>query len=191
MGAQLRGTDGAPAVASVEPDIPISGDEPLDEISRILAGLVKKDRQQAQGASFELDVRREFLRAFAEACDKEVRPAMDAVLLRLQRGGGGGVIEAQIGDDRYPDARLRLWMSLEGEITGPPHPDRHPYLQLDADADERRINVTEGDMSDQSGAPTSRRTDRWTISDLTGERVTREILSIVRRSAQASASSEG
>jgi hypothetical protein len=36
-------------------------------------------------------------------------------------------------------------MSLQGAIIEGPRSDRHPYLQLDADADIRTIRLTEGE----------------------------------------------
>jgi hypothetical protein len=155
----------------------------LDEIERILKELVKQDRRSSERAAYEDDVKRTFLADFAHACDHEVRPAMEAVLDRLQRSGGGGVIETNSGGDpRIRSARIALWMSLEGEILDHPHPDRHPYLQFEADPGRRRVDVSEGDMS-HSPATSGGRADVWTLAELTSERVTHELLTIVRRSA--------
>jgi hypothetical protein len=75
-------------------------------------------------------------------------------------------------------------MSLQGEISGAPRLDRHPYLQLDADVDNRTIRVTEGDNWQGRGASHSSSAGSWRPADVTRAVVTKELLAIVRRSAQ-------
>ena len=71
---------------------------------------------------------------------------MEAVLDRLRQYGGDGlIVEHPGGEARVSTPRLTLWMSLQGEISGAPRLDRHPYLQLDADVENRMIRLTEGD----------------------------------------------
>lgn len=125
---------------------PVGGD-PLAEIDTILAELTQRDRQSAEYSAHQLDVEQGFLVEFRKACQHEVRPAMEAVLQRLKRNGGGGVIEAhEGGEPRAPTPRLVLWMSLEGELAGEPRADRHPYLQLDAEVSKQQVEVSEGTM---------------------------------------------
>lgn len=123
---------------------------------------------------------------FAAACETDVLPAMGAVLERLrQLGGDGLIVEHPGGETRFPNRRLTLWMSLKGEIVGEPREDRHPYLQLEADVEQRKVQVNEGDMWRGGGGHSSGRAGLWEVSDLTRQRVTEELLAIARRAAGA------
>ena len=120
---------------------------PLAEIDAIVARVALKNREAAESSARTVDEREEFISAFRTACQTELRPAMQAVLERLQSAGGGGVIEEHPGGEpRFPAPRLTLWMSLAGEITGTPRVDRCPYLEIEADVAKRRAQVSEGDM---------------------------------------------
>jgi hypothetical protein len=121
---------------------------------------------------------------FAKACAAEVRPAMDAVVSRLQQLGGGGAVEEHSGTEvRFRSPRVTLWMSLKGDIVGEPRLDRYPYLQLEADVERRKVQVDEGDMWRGAGGHSSGRVATWDVSELTGAKVTGELLAIARRAA--------
>ena len=112
---------------------------------------------------------------------------MEAVLDRLRQYGGDGLIEEHPGGEaRVSTPRLTLWMSLQGEISGAPRLDRHPYLQLDADVDNRMIRLTEGDNWQGGGAAHLGSTGTWKPADVTRALVIEELLAIVRRSAHIS-----
>lgn len=131
-----------------------------------------------------LDEQEEFATGFRTACQTEVRPAMQAVLERLQSTGGGGIIEGHPGGEpRFPGPSLTLWMSLAGEIVGAPRADRCPYLEIEADVAKRRAQVSEGDMWLGGGGGRSGRAAQWQLPELTYERVVQELLSIARRAA--------
>ncbi len=106
----------------------------LAELDSLVARIANKDRESAERTADFLEAQEKFVAAFHNVCEREVRPAMQAVLERLQHAGGGGVIEEHSGGEpRFPEPGLTLWMSLKGGIAGGPRPDRHPYLQLAAD----------------------------------------------------------
>ncbi len=109
---------------------------------------------------------------------------MEAVLRQLEHSGGAGIIEEHgAGEARVRYPRLMLWMSLEGDIDGIPRYDRNPYIQFDADHVKREVQVSEGDMWLGSGGNRSGPVGVWQLSELTSDRVTQELLTIVRRSA--------
>jgi hypothetical protein len=166
----------------VEAPVGRGGDELLAEIDSLLEDLSRRDLQYAAGAASALDARQVFLTDFVTRCEQEARPAMTAVLERLQRDGGGGLIEEHPGGEaRFTTPRLTLWMSLQGQIVGSPRQDRHPYLQLEADAEEREVRVSEGDMwRGRDGH--SGRMGSWQLDEITRERTTGELLAIIRRS---------
>jgi len=158
--------------------------DPLAGFGPILAAVAQRDRDSAEVTADRLDAGKKFLDDFAAACEKEVRPAMDAVLERLRQLGGGGLVEEHPGGEaRFRSPRLALWMSLKGEIVGEPRLDRYPYLLLEADVEGRKVQVDEGDMWRGAGGNTSGRVGVWELSDLTRQRVTEELLAIARRAA--------
>lgn len=170
---------------------PADSDE-LAEIDVILGAVAQRDRQSAEDAAHVVEVERDFLAGFEAACTESVKPAMKAVLERLERNGGSGLIEEHRGvGTRVSTPRLTLWMSLEGEIAGTPRQDRHPYLQLDADIAEESIQVSEGDMWRGTGGGRSGRVQPWKLTDISYERIIRELLSIIRRSAPHVGTEEG
>ena len=160
------------------------GTDPLAELGPILAAVAQRDREAADLATERAELAQRFLDDFAMVCVKEVRPAMGAVLDRLQQLGGDGLIEEHPGGEaRYQEPRIALWMSLMDKIVGEPRPDRYPYLLLKADAQSRRVQVDEGDMWRGAGGYFSGRVGAWETTELTRERVTEELLAIAHRAA--------
>jgi hypothetical protein len=152
-------------------------------LDTILAEVAQRDLQSAADSARVLDRQHQFLGEFTAVCQQVIRPAMQAVLERLERDGGGGAIrEHPGGEPRFGSPSLILWMSLEGEIDGEPRPDRHPYLQLDANVSGGEVHVFEGDMWRGRGGNRSGRIGTWQLSDITADRVTTELLSIAHRS---------
>lgn len=159
-------------------------DDPLAEVDQILEQQEVRVRQVADRTDLEKVRRQQFLDDFATVCEREVRPAMEAVLDRLERDGGGGFIEEHAGGaPRYHLPQLTLWMSLRGEIPGPGREDRYPYLRLDADASRGCVQVREGDMWQGGGTNKSGRAGTWQLSDVSRDLVERTIVDILRRSA--------
>jgi hypothetical protein len=140
------------------------------------------DRESAAAATARAELGRKFLDDFAETCAQEIRPAMNAVLKRLQQLGGDGLIEEHPGGEaRFEKPRITLWMSLKDKIVGQPRLDRHPYLLFQADVESQKVKVDEGDMWRGAGGNFSGRVGVWEITELTHDRVTKELLSIARR----------
>ena len=162
-----------------------SGVDPLSGFDAVQAAVAQKTRQSAEHSAHELDDQQDFVVDFETVCQREVRPAMQAVLERLHRNGGGGTIEEHPGGEaRVRTPRLTLWMSLEGEIEGLARPDRHPYLQLDADVAERQVEISEGDMWRGAGGGHSGRIGSWQLSDVHYDRIVDELLNIAHRSGR-------
>ena len=119
-----------------------------------------------------------FLNDFREISGRVIKPAMEAVVQRLQRDGGDEMIW-----DGEPDAmhrpRVILWMSLKGKDDGPPRQDLNPYLQLDVDTPHRRIDIWEGDTWEHAGV--SRATTPWHLTDISTESVNRRVMGILDR----------
>jgi len=119
---------------------------------------------------------------FSAACSAEIRPAMQAFLDRIRKRGGGGFVEereANAADGVAPG--ITLWMSLFGDIIGSPHPDQHPFLQLDLDAAQRQVLVAAGHM--WQGRDTSGRVGSWDLAEITSDTVTEELLAVLRKAA--------
>ena len=104
---------------------------------------------------------------FSTACREQILPAMQKFLERLRMNGGGGLLEEHEGVQEAGVApRIRLWMSLSGELIGRPRHDQHPYLQLDYDVSpDSRCNVAEGDM--WKGHGTSGPVGVWSAGEIT------------------------
>jgi hypothetical protein len=161
-----------------------TADEVLAAFGPVLAAVAQRDRDSAELSAERLEVGQKFLADFASACEAEVKPAMNAVLQRLRQLGGDALVEEHPGGEaRFTKPRIALWMSLEGEV-GVPRLDRHPYLLLEADAEARKVQVDEGDKWRGAGGNSSGRAGTWEVSELTGERVLRELLAIVQRAAR-------
>ncbi len=104
---------------------------------------------------------------------------MQAFLERMRANGGGGLLEERSGVQRTGvAARIRLWMSLSGEIIGRPRRDQHPYLQLDLDVVEQRVNLVEGDKSKGRGGAGP--VGSWAVSEITGPLVTQSLIDVLR-----------
>ena len=101
---------------------------------------------------------------------------------RLNGHGGGGLVEERPAEGRHGQ-RVTLWMSLDGPVAVPPRVDRNPYIQLDVDVLWRRVTVWEGDMWHKLGA--SRRTEPFTLEELTTESVTERAVGVLRRTVTA------
>ena len=162
------------------------GDDPLAEIDQLMQKRLDDEQQSAdQSAQIDAD-RSKFAAEFTQACDQRVRPAMEAILDRLRRNGGGGSIEERPEDlTRHQSHRLTLWMSLRDEITGTPRQDRHPYLQLDANIDRRQVTISEGDMWNGHGGNRSGRVGDRPLAEITDTLITAEALAILRRSVHS------
>jgi len=161
-----------------------TGDRRLAEIDTILAALTRRDRSSAEEAATTLNAQGTFMTDFMSVCQTEVRPAMTAVLERLRSDGGDGQIEEHPGGEaRFSTPRLTLWMSLQGPIEGAPRPDRHPYLQFDAEVIDREVKVTEGDMWRGGGGGHSGPVGAWRLPEITQDRVVQELLTVMRRAA--------
>ncbi len=177
-----------PERASSEPKTDVSTDDPSEDpfsqIDEILDERKERLLEASDRSAAEDSRRLEFLDSFAKLCDHVVRPAMEAVLVRLRRDGGGGLIEEHPGGEpRYRMPQLTLWMSLEGDVAGHGREDRYPYLRLDADATKRKVQVAEGDMWQGGGTHSSGRIGSWQLSEITADLVEHTIVDILRRSA--------
>ncbi len=156
--------------------------DPLAEIDQLMQNRLRQEQEAADRSAQKETDRSDFAAEFTSICEQRVRPAMEAILERLRRNGGGGVIEERPDDaGQHHTHRLTLWMSFRGEITGAPRQDRHPYLQLDADVDKRSVTVSEGDMWQGHGGNRSGKFAEWQLVEITAARVTQETLAIIRR----------
>ncbi len=162
--------------------VPAGGQDPLVEIDELMQKELREEQDAAdRSAQLQTD-RADFVAEFTKVCDQQVRPAMEAILGRVGRNGGGGLIEERPEDVfQHRTHRLTLWMSFRDEITGAPRQDRHPYLQLDANVGSRSVTVSEGDMWRGHGGSRSGKCDDWQVAEITAARVINEILAIIRR----------
>jgi hypothetical protein len=164
----------------------VSSDDPLAPIDEIEQSWIDHERRRAEEEERVLVARSEFSMDFTRRFEADVRPAMEAIIDRLQADGGGGVIVERPADEsRGFTHRFTLWMSLLGEIEGAPREDRHPYLRLDADVDKRRVVVWEGDLWCNRPKGTSRKVTEWTLQEMDGTHVEREAIEILRRSTDS------
>jgi hypothetical protein len=176
----------APAVGSGPGSSPLpSGvaESPPSSVFAIDEIVDRWSRLRQEGVDRESEAKAErghFLEDFGAITDSVIRPAMQAAADRLNKDGGGGLIEEH-KDDPVHRLRIILWMSLEGAITGTPRQDLNPFLQLDADPGLRKIEIWEGDMWEKEGS--SRSTSPWELSEISTEGVTERILEILRRAA--------
>jgi hypothetical protein len=154
----------------------------LAEVDHIFAvrsqAMADSRQQQSQVDSAEIRLHEEF----QSVCTDTVRPAMQAFLERLRANGGGGFLEERSG---VPGAgvapRIRLWMSLSGDLIGRPRRDQHPYLQLDFDVAQRRVSLIEGDV--RRGHGSADPVSTWITADITDAMVTESLLEVLRRAA--------
>jgi hypothetical protein len=154
----------------------------FEEVDRILNEHARALRDLEEQTTHLLAERRSFLESFAALCETEIAPAMEAVVARLRKNGGGGFVQYQPdGGPARTSPRLTLWMSLDGEITGTPRQDRHPYFQLDAEIETRRVKVSAGDMWEGRGSHQSGPLGLWELTAIHAEVVVDEILAVLRR----------
>ncbi|MGC8512894.1 MAG: hypothetical protein ACP5P1_07650 [Acidimicrobiales bacterium] len=159
----------------------------LEEISSILVELNRESEASQAEAELLSQARSDFLDTFKRMCLDVARPAMQAVADQLKAAGGDGLVEEFPGGQaRVSTPRLTLWMSLKGTISGAPRPDRHPYLQLDADVEHHTVRLSEGDMWQGGGGGHSGSAGTWNVEEITPGIVLDETLGIIRRAAQLS-----
>lgn len=159
-----------------------TGGDPLAEIDQLMQSKLGEEKEEAERSARLQANRTQFADEFTRVCDEQVRPAMESILERLRRNGGGGVIDERPENlGQHQTHRLTLWMSFRDEIKGAPRQDRHPYLQLDAEVDRQSVTVSEGDMWQAKGGNRSGKFAEWQLVEITAARVTQEILAIIRR----------
>jgi hypothetical protein len=165
-------------VASFDDDAPSAvGEDSLRQIDQIVDRWSHL-RQESAAEQAHAEVERErFLKEFQDITNSVIRPTMEIAIERLRKDGGGGLIEERHLDTLHKP-RVTLWISMQGEVANP-RQDLNPFLQLDADVANRRINVWEGDMVENQG--TSRPTSPWVLSGVTRESIMERIVDVLRR----------
>jgi hypothetical protein len=159
-------------------------DERLNAIDRILREHAEVERTMDEQAAAVLARQRAFVEAFVDRCRDELCPEMEIIVARLRQDGGDGLVAFEPHGGRAgPEPRLTLWMSIEGEITGTPRQDRHPYLQFDAVVDHQQVRVSEGDMWHGGGTHHSGPVAMWELERLTARAVIDEVVAILARAA--------
>jgi hypothetical protein len=157
------------------------GEDPISEIDDILEHWTDRQHQLAEREAQAQAEAKRFLEEFKKLSEHVIKPAMEQIIQRLRKDGGGGLIwEGASTTTHRP--RLVLWMSLDGEIIGAPRQDLNPYLQLDVDVEHRRIDVWEGDMWQKQG--TSRSTAPWQLNEISIKSVTERVVAILERAAR-------
>jgi hypothetical protein len=162
-----------------------TGDSGLDASSTIEIDVLMRS-WAARRTSFlarqaeALANRHRFIADADELVARIVRPTLDAIAERLNADGGGGRVEESPGTAQRP-LRLRLWMSLEGEVPVPGRQDGNPYFQIDLDVANRRFTIWEGDMWRKQGA--SRATTPWRLEEVTKSSVADPVVAILKRAS--------
>ena len=144
----------------------------------LLATYARQQEDEADRARADLLDRQRFAHAAGCMFERVVGPVFRDVAERLNRDGGGGLVEERPPEGRHGQ-RLTMWMSLEGPVAVPPRVDRNPYIQLEVDVPWRRITVWEGDIWHKRGA--SRCTQPFTLDEVTTESVAARAVSVLRR----------
>lgn len=158
-------------------------DDPLDALESIVGEYVQKNHELANRKLHRAEHKDDFIVDFWAVCEREVRPAMLAVLGRLEAVGGGGLLEEHPGGEaRSPDPRLRLWMSLAGHMVLP-RVHCHPYLQVAADLSGRRVRVSEGDLWCGDEGWRIGRGRLCALGDLSRSAIIDELLDVARRAS--------
>jgi hypothetical protein len=157
------------------------GEDPISEIDDILEHWTDRQHQLAEREARAQAEAKRFLEEYKELSEHVIKPAMEQIIQRLRKDGGGG-LTWEGGSTTTHRPRLVLWMSLDGEIIGAPRQDLNPYLQLDADVAHRRIDVWEGDMWQKQG--TSRSTAPWQLNEISTKSVTERVVAILERAAR-------
>ena len=150
----------------------------LHVVDELLATYGRQQEDNAAHARTVLLERDRFAQAAACTVERVVGPTLREFAERLNAHGGGGLVEECLAQGRHGQ-RLTLWMSLEGPVAVPPRVDRNPYLRLDVDVSWRRVMVWEGDIWHKRGA--SRRTEPFTLEELTTQNVTERAVGVLRR----------
>ncbi len=153
-------------------------DGSLSVVDALLATYARQQEDEADRARAELLDRQRFAHAAACMFERVVGPVFRDIAERLNRDGGGGLVEERPAEGRHGQ-RLTLWMSLEGPVAVPLRMDRNPYVQLEVDVPWRRITVWEGDMWHKRGA--SRCTQPLTPEEVTTESVEARAVGVLRR----------
>jgi hypothetical protein len=151
----------------------------LSEVDDVLGDWSNRRQAFVQRQAEARAARQQFESDALDLARTVIRPAFDALAARLNADGGGGRVYQRLADSSHC-FRLRLWMSLEGEIATP-RQDRNPYLQLDLDVRNSRINVWEGDMWKKQGS--SRDSTPWRLDEITNDAVTQRVIAILHRAA--------
>jgi len=196
MGAQSESTEASPqdpAVGDAPAGVGASRTGSLDqghvleEVRSILAELNRENDESQAEADLLSQARTSFLNTFKAMCRDVARPAMQAVADQLKAAGGDGLVEEfPGGQPRVSTPRLTLWMSFKGAIVGDPRPDRHPYVQLDADVEHHTVRLSEGDMWQGAGGGRSGSAGTWNVEEITSGVVLDEVLEVIRRAASLS-----
>ncbi len=155
---------------------PVDGS--LCVVDDLLATYARQQEDEADRARDDLLDRQRFVHAAACMFERVVAPVFRDIAERLNRDGGGGLVEERPAEGRHGQ-RLTLWMSLVGPVAVPPRVDRNPYIQLEVDVPWRRITVWEGDMWHKTGA--SRLTQPFTPEEVTTESVAARAVSALHR----------
>jgi hypothetical protein len=175
--------DSPPTEGTVSVDaaaLPPESEDSLAEIDQVLNRWSSRERARSDEHEHAAAEKEKFLQDFAAISQSVIRPSMEAVIERLRKDGGDGAIEER-GSDPSHSPRVILWMSLRGEIPAEPHQDRNPFLQLDADATRRRVDIWEGDMWEKQGS--SAAASPWELADISPASVTARTVGILERAA--------
>jgi hypothetical protein len=155
-------------------------EDPLVQIDRVLDGWSSRERAFAEQNASAKAKKAKFLQDFESISQQVIRPTMEAVIQRLRKDGGDGIIQER-GSDASQSPRMILWMSLAGEVSSAPHQDRNPFLQLDVDETHCRVDVWEGDMWEKQG--NSGAVAPWELTEISPESITERIIGILQRAA--------
>ena len=169
-------------LVSPDAEVPSDAADPLGEVDHIFEmrsrGMTYSVERQSDASTERARLQAEF----SAVCSQRILPAMRAFLERLRMNGGDGLVEEHDGVEGAGIApRVRIWMSLSGEIIGRPRHDQHPYLELDFDIAQQQVNVAEGDM--WKGHGTSGPVGVWIASEITSDMVTESLIDVLRRAA--------
>lgn len=170
-----------PRSSFTEPTVTDPCESPeLEVIDQLVAGYHLEEEELQHAVARAASERTAFVQSATSVLRDVVKPLFETVASRLARDGGDGFVDERRAEGRH-GLRITLWMSLDGPIVGTPRQDRHPYIQLDVDAERRRVCVWEGDM--WRGLGTSRPGSPLDERDLTEEVVLARTMEVLRRAA--------
>lgn len=158
----------------------LASSDSLTEIDEIVHDWSERHHEEAERNSKVADERKQFLQDFERLSVSVIQPTMQAAVDRLERDGGGGLVEEHQGVGGH-GPRVTLWMALEGAISGDPREDRNPYLRLDADIPHRMVTVWEGDMWENKGG--SGASTPWELGEVSAEGISKRVVGILKRAA--------